>query len=236
MPEVVGKYIENDVYIAREMQLNLIRGYENDILKYSPANVSSRIMDIFSNVDVMLNNDNQKFKIAKIDANSYKMIEFPLNWLLKSYVVQRCNIIECINIPLRSNVKESNFKLYLSDVGLLMRKSDYVVTKKLVSNDKIYYGFIMENYYANIITVYSKDLFCYKRKTSEIDFLLQSNTHVIPVEIKSGNNTKAKSLRTYIESYNPSKAYKFSRKNVSNVGCLHNLLVYCFEFIDEFRS
>ncbi len=235
MPEVVSSFIQSeDFNRVKEIQNNILEGYTNDILKYSEPKISSRIYDIYSNVDVMLASDTQKFKIAKIDANTYKDIVTPLSWLIKTGLVHRCDNVESSIIPLRSHIKENNFKLFFSDVGLLMRRSNYVISPEVINNDKIYLGIVMENYFATILAYNGLDLICYKRRTTEIDFLIQDNTEVIPIEVKSGNNTQAKSLREYINSNNPKKAYKFSRNNFSLNEIYYNCPVYSFEFIDEF--
>ncbi len=235
MPEVVAKYVQTkDLKDVKKVQEGLLLGYNNDILKYSDSKTSSRIYEIYDSVDAMLSSDTQKFKITKVDANTYKDIASPLSWLIKTGLVYKCNNIESISMPLSSNVKENNFKLFYSDVGLLMKKSNYTIGPDIIENDKIYLGVVMENYFATIIKYNNQNLFCYKRRTSEIDFIIEYNSKVIPVEVKSGNNTQAKSLKTYIERYKPSKAYKFSRNNFSVNGIVHCFPVYSFEFIKEF--
>lgn len=230
MPEVIDAYING--YEPIKVQKQLLLGYENDIIKYADAKLSSRIYDIYNNVDVMLNNDNQKYKLTKIDVRTYKEADHPISWLCKSNLVQKCNIIESITVPLRSHIRDNNFKLYYSDVGLLMNKCSYMLTPELKSTDRIYYGVIIENYFANVLYSKGIELFCYKKKTSEIDFIIQSENKVIPIEVKSGNNTKAKSLSMYIEKYNPEIAYKFSRNNISVNNVIHNYPVYALEFIE----
>ncbi len=237
MPEAVYNYIVNSsLNEVKDIQESILNGYSKDILKYADSKTSSRIYDIYDNVDIMLSSDTQKFKITKIDSNTYKDIVTPLSWLIETGLVYRCDNIGSINLPLRSNVKENNFKLFYSDVGLLMRKSNYVVGPELIKNDKLYLGMVIENYFATILKYNNFGLFCYKRRTTEIDFVIQDNMDVIPIEVKSGNNTKAKSLKVYIENYSPKKAYKFSRNNFSINGIIHNYPVYSFEFIDEFND
>ncbi len=237
MPEVVKKYLEsNDLRKGFSVQENLMIGYSTDILKYSDSNTSSRIYDIYKNVDVMLKSNTQKFKITSIDAYTYKDISTPLSWLIESGLIHICYNINNINLPLRSNIKENNFKLFYSDVGILMRKSGYILDSELINNDKIYLGVVIENYFANIIKYNQFELFCYKRNTSEVDFLIQDNQKVIPIEVKSGNNTKAKSLSIFVKEYDCKKAYKFSRNNFSINGNIHCYPVYSFEFIPEFDN
>ncbi len=234
MPEAVYNYIVNkSLKDVKSIQESILNGYSKDILKYADSKTSSRIYD---NVDIMLSSDTQKFKITKIDSNTYKDIVKPLSWLIETGLVYRCDNIESINLPLRSNVKDNNFKLFYSDVGLLMRKSNYVISPELIKNDKLYLGMVIKNYFATILKYNNFGLFCYKRRTTEIDFVIQVNMDVIPIEVKSGNNTQAKSLKVYIEKYNPKKAYKFSRNNFSTNGIIYNYPVYSFEFIDEFND
>lgn len=129
MPEAVYNYIANSTLNdVKNIQESILNGYSKDILKYADSKTSSRIYDIYDNVDIMLSSDTQKFKITKIDSNTYKDIITPLSWLIETGFVYRCDNIESINLTLCSNVKESNFKLFYIDVGLLMRKSNYVVS------------------------------------------------------------------------------------------------------------
>lgn len=113
-----------------------------------------------------------------------------------------------------------------------MNKSNYVLTPDLKNNNRIYFGVVIDNYIANVLTYKGIDLFYYKKNTSEIDFVIQVNNKVVPIEVKSGNNTKAKSLKYYVEKYNPDKVYKFSRKNIDCTGIFSYYPVYAIEFID----
>lgn len=237
MPEVVSKYVSNgSIQDAIKVQGALLSGYTNDILKYADPKLSSRIYDIYNNVDVMLSSDTQKFKITKVDVKTYKDFATPLAWLINTGLVHICSNIESVNVPLRSNIKENNFKLFLSDTGLLMKKSNYIISPELIDNNKIYLGMVIENYFATVLKYNGLDLFCYKKNSSEIDFVMQDDLNVIPIEVKSGNNTKAKSLKVYLDKYKPKKAYKFSRNNFSVKGITHHYPVYSFEFIKEFHK
>lgn len=231
MPEVVKIYLEGDNF--KEKQKELLSNYKNDFVKYADNKLSSRITAIYENIDIMLNNDNQKFRITKIDNKTYRELENPLTWLYNASVVIPCYKISSINLPLRSNIKENNFKLFFHDIGFLLAQSEFDYNNILLHNSKIYNGFILENYIAIVTNKYQSHLFYFEKNQSEIDFIVQINNQIVPIEVKSGTNTKAKALNAYINRYSPNLSIKVTRNNLNSSNGILNIPVYLFEYYLE---
>lgn len=229
MPEVIADYVLNSNFSnTLEIQNEIIDNYKIDILKYSTGNLSSRIVKIYDAVDIMLASTSQKFKLTKIDSQTYKTLEDPLIWLYNSQIVIPVHQISACNMPLRANTKPNMFKLFFNDTGLLLAKSGYNYSHHLEHNDKIYNGVICENYIAQVLRSYEKTLFYYLKKTTEIDFIIQIQGQIIPIEVKSGHNTQAKSLKFFKAQNDTSLNIKISRNNFCT-GDILNIPIYAFD-------
>lgn len=234
MPEVIHVYLTQGINEALKVSSDILSGYKIDLVKYSNPKLASRLSIIYEHIDVMLQSDNQKFKFTKIDKVGYKNLENPLSWLFNSKMVIPVYKIENINLPLRSNIKDNNFKLLYNDVGLLLRQANYQLENLIKSQDKIYTGVVLENYIGTVLIKYYPTLFYYQKNTTEIDYIITEGENVIPIEVKSGNNTKAKSLSAYKQRYNPSMTIKVSRNNYQVVENNYFIPVYLLDsFISE---
>lgn len=230
MPVCIKLLLEKEnKSVIKQKQIELLGNYKLDFTKYADNKISSRVSAIYDSIDIMLNQDNQKFKITKIDNTTYKTLENPLTWLYTSGYVIPVYQIELINLPLRSNIKENRFKLFYNDIGFLLAQSGY--DHLLKHQNKIYQGLIVENYVAIVLHRYFDTLFYYQKKSSEIDYVIYHDNQVIPIEVKSGENTKAKSLTAFITKYDSKKAYKFTRLNFNQTDTFINFPLYALDFI-----
>lgn len=125
-------------------------------------------------------------------------------------------IVDAIGIPLSGYVKENRFKLYFFDVGLLGAMSGIAPATFLNYNFGSYQSYVAENFAAQELRAAgNKTLYCWQDRTAEVEFLLENEGKIVPVEVKSGWVTQSKSLKVYAERYQPPKAYILSANNIS---------------------
>ncbi len=217
MPEAVSKYIENEnINELQQLHQSLFNNYMQDVSKYLKESDVTKVQKIYSNINKILSNDNQKL-IAKHIDSKYRLqtIEHPIKYLTYNKLILQLNKVESVNLPLKNNIQENSFKLFYHDIGIFNTISNYNPTLVEQSDDKIYYGSIIESYVIMQVEVLGYDKAYYHKNTSEIDLLIQKENNIIPIEIKSGTNTKSKSLKLYIKNKKPKKAIRISRNNIN---------------------
>ncbi len=139
--------------------------------------------------------------------------------MTNSRIVSKCTLVEMPRIPLNVYEKESMFKLYVDDTGLLMSLAGMSAADLISNEANLYRGMLTENYVAQALAFNQIPLYYWRSKyNAEIDFLISIDGHVVPVEVKASTNTKSKSLKVYREQYSPEFAIKLSANNfnVSN--------------------
>lgn len=218
MPESVKKLIEcNDLYNYDLKPLNdIIEDYLNDMNYHiSSSSEPLKIRKIYYSLPAQLQNASKKFQYSVIDSDAKsREYSLPLNWLEESNMVQICKCVKLPEKPLNGFVNEDNFKVYFLDVGVFNRLVNNDVKTILLDDMKIYKGILTENYVANQLKSNGIDLLYWKgSRNSEIDFLISNDDGIIPIEVKSDNNTQSKSLKVYIDLYNPKYAIRISSKD-----------------------
>ena len=220
MPEAVMRWhdgqgrLHDKVKDIRQIHNELIVGYRQDFGKYAGRINALHIDTVFSAVPRQLasNQDNsvQRFKFKGVieRKHRYRDLNGPIDWLEKAKLVRKCYpIASKPNAPLQALVQDNIFKLYLFDVGLLgqMLKIPYDVQK---SQNFQFKGFIAENFVQTELAVHSDyPTFSWHKARAEIELVHQcKDGEFIPVEVKSGSRTRAKSLASYLERYHPSRA------------------------------
>lgn len=198
-----------------EINKQLFNSYKLDIRKYAKPKDILRIGKIYDLTNTMLLNENQKFKVSAVDKKGYRVLDYAFEWLRESKVIIPIYKISNRqpNIPLKAHVKDNEFKLAYSDTSLLINNFDYSYFQSLQNNDRIYTGVILENYVATVLRRKFSTLYYYHYKEAEIDFLVQYEGELIPIEVKAGKNNPAKSLQFFIDKNEISKAYKINRSN-----------------------
>lgn len=208
-----GDYIKYDTDILQDILIS----YFNDMSKYvtSEAEVL-KIQRVYNSLPSQLSNVSNKFQYSKIEKKGKaRDYETSIDWLLASNMILKCKCVNNPEIPLEGFILEDTFKLYLSDVGILNSILKLNIRDILSDNISLYKGVIVENYVANEIISNGHSLYYFRNSnnTMEIDFLLYNEDGIIPIEIKSSNNTKSKSLTTYIEKYKPKYSIRISTKD-----------------------
>jgi len=218
MPECVEKYIATkDHILLRHTQASILASYLNDMSKYNKENEIKKTRLVYDTITVQLSKKNTRFqyKLIKSGARAAEF-ENAIEWLALSGIVTRIHRVELPTKPLENYRDIDSFKIYVSDVGLLCAKKDVVAEDILYQSMDLadYKGGMTENYVCNQLL--ANGYVCYfwmSERGAEVDFVIQREGKVIPVEVKSAENTKAKSLNVYISAYHPAYAVKLSTKN-----------------------
>ena len=211
MVDTNGDYIKYDKTILKD----ILNSYFNDMDKYVTSLVEAlKIRRVYNSLPLQLSNLSNKFQYSKIENGARSRdYETSIDWLEASNMVVQSKCVKIPEIPLEGFVLEDTFKLYLSDVGILNSILKINIDDILTDNLSLYKGIIAENYVANQLVSNGFDLYYWKNNNkSEVDFLLYTSDGIIPIEVKAGNNTQAKSLNIYNETYKPKYAIRISTK------------------------
>ena len=218
MPECVMQYVNTkDHILVRHTQSNILLSYLNDMSKYNNLNEIKKTRLVYDNITVQLSKKNTRFqyKLVKKGGRASEF-ENAIEWLVLSGIVSQIYKVEQINKPLENYRDIDAFKIYVSDLGLLCAK------KELVPNDVLYMveelndfkGGMVENYVNSQLIINGYTTYYWESaRGAEVDFIIQREGKIIPIEVKSADNTRAKSLNIYIEAYKPDYAIKLSTKN-----------------------
>lgn len=218
MPECVSQFVETQDYIlVRHTQDTILASYLNDMSKYNNLNEIKKTRLCYDNITVQLSKKNTRFQYKLIKKGG-RAAEFEnaIEWLTLSGIVSQVYRLEKVKKPLENYRDIDAFKIYVSDLGLLCAKKDLSANDVLYMVEEIndFKGGMAENY-ANVqlgINGY-RTYYWESERGAEVDFVIQREGHIIPVEVKSADNTRAKSLKVYMETYQPAYAIKLTAKN-----------------------
>ncbi len=218
MPECVLQFVETKDYIlVRHTQDTILASYLNDMSKYNNLNEIKKTRLAYDNITVQLSRKNTRFqyKLLKKGGRASEF-ENAIEWLCLSGIVSQVYKVEQIKKPLENYRDIDAFKIYVSDLGLLCAKKDLAANDILYMVEDIndFKGGMAENYVNIQLTINGYQTYYWESaRGAEIDFVIQRNGQLIPIEVKSADNTRAKSLRVYMETYKPAYAIKLSAKN-----------------------
>lgn len=218
MPECVLQYVGTKDYIlVRHTQETLLASYLNDMSKYNNLNEIKKTRLTYDNITVQLSKKNTRFQYKLIKKGG-RAAEFEnaIEWLCLSGIASQVYKVEQIKKPLENYRDIDSFKIYVSDTGLLCAKKDLHASDILYMSDELddFKGGMAENY-VNIQLLINeyKTYYWESERGAEVDFIIQREEKLIPVEVKSADNTRAKSLKMYMDTYKPEYAIKLSAKN-----------------------
>jgi predicted AAA+ superfamily ATPase len=249
MPEAVLSYASREDYDAvREIQLVIAANYNADFSKHiNPSDIPKARL-IWESIPAQLARENKKFlyKDVKPGARA-REYENALNWLVNSGLVYQVYRANFPGLPLASYRERDHFKLYMLDLGLLSAKSGLDIRTLLGSDTSLFTHFkgaLAEQYVFQELKFMDNEMPLYywanSKNTSEIDFLIQRRDQVIPLEVKSGFNLKAKSLKAYIENFDPPAAIRSSLAPFKGTNNLLEIPLYligqCADIIPVERS
>ena len=218
MPEVVAEYVKSrDFDFVRARQNRIFNDYSSDMSKYATKAEAVRHEAIYNSIPSQLAKENKKFqyKLVKSGARS-RQYEDSIFWLSKAGVVLKCEKINEGKTPVEFYKDGSCFKMYLSDVGLLSAKMNvpYATVLSDINFGGEAKGAITENYVAQQLASYNVRLYYWtSENTAEVDFVVQQGEYAIPVECKSNDNVRSRSLKLYVDKYAPPCALRVSGKN-----------------------
>lgn len=235
LPEVMHRYISlRETRVAafqavRGLQRELVDSYLDDIAKHAGSLKAVRIASVLKNIPEQLARETSGprkflFKDVVSGRSTYDVLEGPIEWLIRAGLIHRVPICRKVSQPLSAFVEKNAFMLYLFDTGILgaMLNLDPGVIHQYDFGQ--FKGFLAENAVLNeMLCAGYGPVFTWRGATAEIEFLLLSGGQVIPVEVKAGANTKAKSMKTYREKYAPGKAILLSGRGTNQLdnGLLH---------------
>lgn len=218
MPECVMQYVDTKDYIlVRNTQNNILASYLNDMSKYNNLNEIKKTRLVYDNITVQLSKKNTRFQYKLIKKGG-RAAEFEnaIEWLVLSGIVSQIYRVDNIKKPLENYKNIDAFKIYVFDSGLLCAKKDLLSSDVLYMVEELndFKGGMVENYVNSQLTINGYTTYYWEsNRGAEVDFIIQRDGKIIPIEVKSADNTKAKSLNIYINAYKPEYAIKLSAKN-----------------------
>ena len=224
MPSAVYSYIKNkSFHDVRIIQKNIISNYLDDISKYAKGNEKTKARECFLSIPKNLSKDYKKFQYSVVKKKGRaKDYEGSLRWLIDAGLISCCYNVTQLELPLEGNAINEEFKVYLNDTGLLLSMFDDESGLDILNDNLgIYKGAIYENIIAEILTKSNKKLYYFRKKSGlELDFLLREkeSSQLSVIEVKSSENTKAKSFDLSLKTTENLKGIKLSKRNIS----IHN--------------
>ena len=219
MPAAVSVWCRTHNYEQVEsIQNAVLEDYAGDFSKHAPASEVPKIHWVWDSVPKQLAKENNKFVFSHVrEGKRAHELENALIWLRDSGLVYMTELIEKPELPLSFCADASSFKVYLSDVGLLRRKAG-VYYKMILEGDANYIRFkgaLAENYVHNELRLLGFTPYFWRSgNTAELDFLIEEKGRMIPIEVKSAENTKAKSFRLFCRTYSVPLGFRVSMKNL----------------------
>ena len=239
MPAAVNRYIEtNNLNEVIDIQNQIVNLYKKDITQYDKNNKLA-IAQIFELIAPQLNSQNKRFIIKDIKSGvKFDRYENSFLWLKDAGVALPVYNVEKPKIPLKLSKSRSLFKLFMSDVGLLASEYSQGIQLKIISgDDKLNYGAIFENYIAQELTACEHDLYYYNnKKRGELDFLIEYDGEVLPIEVKSGKDYKVhRALSNIMDcgEFNLNRALIFNNSNLKVEGKLTYAPIYMAMFLKQ---
>ena len=202
------------------VQEQILKDYADDFGKHTTAETAIKIRQIWNSVPIQIAKENNKFIFSHVKEGARaKDLENALEWLVIAGLVYKLNLVQTPEFPLESMKDETYFKVYMSDVGLLRKKSN-VNYRTILDDDSSYKQFkgaFTENFVMSQLRCHQIPCFFWRSKAdAEVDFISDYDGTVFPIEVKSADNTKAKSIHLFCNRYNPKFAFKISTKNVGD--------------------
>lgn len=239
MPEVVGDFALNqDFKRVKQIQSDILNAYEQDFSKHAPIREVPRIRMVWNSIPSQLAKDNKKFIYGQLRSGARsKDYELAIQWLIDSGLAHRVTHVAKANVPLKAYEEAAYFKLYMLDVGLLSALSNLnaqtVIEKHRLFTE--FKGALTEQFVMQELLHNNNNIHYWTSKASaELDFLIEYQNQIIPIEVKAEENLQSKSLKVFRDKYNPDTCFRFSMSHYRNESWLINIPLYAVgEFLNE---
>ncbi len=232
MPEVVKAWCEaKDVRKVRAIQNEILMSYQRDFSKYSSEEQAIKTSEMWRSIPTQLAKENKKFKYSDILKGARSATwESTIEWLKNAGLIYISNNLTKPELPLAGYSDKSKFKIYLVDTGILGAMLN-LSSEILINPTELflkYNGAFTENYVAQrLSSCGQKELFYWTSNSdAEIDFIISIKENIIPIEVKSGSSKNLKSLKSYVDKYNPKLQIRYSPRNLENSGQFYNIPLY----------
>lgn len=240
MPEVVDSYVKHKDYIRiRKIQNEILLAYEKDFSKHVPQKDLPKVLQIWNNFNTQLARENKKFIYGALKPSARAAeYENAINWLVDSGLMYKINRVNACKIPLEGYIDYNAFKLYFIDVGLLAAKNNLNI-QTILEGNKIfteYKGSLTEQYVlGEIKSNYNIPINYWSNEAgqAEVDFIIQCENRVIPIEVKAEENLQSKSLKVLVEKYKTEHNVRTAMTDYKKENWLINIPLYCIENIEK---
>ncbi|MDR1768275.1 MAG: DUF4143 domain-containing protein, partial [Propionibacteriaceae bacterium] len=226
---------------VRAIQNAILDSYDRDFSKHVPAEQLSKVRDVWAAIPSQLGKAKKRFKYTEVSPGSRaRTYESAIGWLTQAGLACRVDQISAPRLPLASYADERGFKLYQLDVGLLGAQSK-LDPGVVVQGDTLFTEFkgsLAEQFVASHLVgaLGSRPYYWVSQGTAEVDFVVQLKNQVVPIEVKSGGNVKAKSLAVYRSRYAPKSAVRLSPLPYRAQDGLVNLPLYAVQHLPSVLS
>ena len=232
MPAVVASFIENaNMDTVQKEQEKILSSYGDDIARHAKGTEKQKVRKCWESIPRQLAKENRKFQYSAVEkGSSARKYGASVLWLSDANVVNFCHNLSTLELPLKAYEEENNFKLYLADTGLLTSQyEDGTALDIITDNIGRHKGAIYENAVAQMLTAKGYRLYFFKpSQNMEIDFIIRFEDSACPIEVKSSDNTRSKSLNSLLLSgkYRIKKAIRLSTKNIGEENGIISLPIY----------
>ena len=239
MPEAVQVWVnEKNIELVERVQQNILKAYESDFSKHTQNNEANKISLIWNSIPSQLAKENKKFLYQTIKEGARaREYEGALNWLNDANLIYKVYNVTKTDLPLIAYNDLSAFKIYMNDVGLLRNMAN-LDSRIVIEGDRLFEEFkgaFTENYVLNMLTTkFDKvpNYFAFDRH--EIDYIIQYQNKIIPIEVKANKSINNVSLTRYNEKYKNDLSIRFSMRNLSKDGNIINIPLSMIEYVDKF--
>lgn len=236
MPEAVLSFSENrDWNEVREIQNEILEGYDYDFSKHAPEEIVPRISLLWNSLPSQLSRENRKFIYGLIKEGARaREYEIALQWLFDAGLIYKVPNVSAPRLPLKSYEDKTAFKIFILDIGLLGAMSD-LDSRTIVKGNEIFTEFkgaLTEQYVLQQLILKHEPYYYSKYNAQlEIDFIFQDDGMIIPVEVKAEENLRAKSLRQFVTDNHSETAYRVSMSDYRQEDWMTNIPLYCIQSI-----
>ena len=240
MPAVVNSFVENHLLdVTLQLQRDIINGYRDDMVKYSPKPEKSKIRECFDSIPRQLAKENKKFQYSQI-VKGGRASKFAgvIKWIEDAGIIQVCHNLSMPELPLAGNSEIDNFKIYMTDIGLLVAMLEDGSQIDILHNRLYTYkGAIVENLIADFFAKAGKKLYYFRKDSGlEVDFVIRWENEATLIECKSsdGNIKSTKTILSHPDKYHVGKAIKLCNKNIGQSNGIITLPLFLGAFLFTF--